>query len=327
MKILITGVAGFIGMHLAQKLLIKKYQVLGIDNLNNYYSIKLKKDRIQLLKKNREFKFYKIDLRSKTKLSLIFKKFKPDIVINLAAQAGVRYSLKHPKKYLSSNILGFFNIIELASKYKVKHFIYASSSSVYGSKDLNKLNSEKDITDTPLSIYAVTKKTNENLAYANSYLNNLPTTGIRFFTVYGPWGRPDMALFKFTNKILNNKEIEVYNKGRMNRSFTYIDDAIKILIKIILKNPKKNKKNMVPFNIVNLGSKKTINLNKFIKILEKNLRKKSTKKFLPLQDGDSISTKASTKKIKNLVGLEPTTGINEGVKKFIDWYKKYYKII
>ena len=158
MKILITGVAGFIGMHLAQKLLIKKYQVLGIDNLNNYYSIKLKKDRIQLLKKNREFKFYKIDLRSKTKLSLIFKKFKPDIVINLAAQAGVRYSLKHPKKYLSSNILGFFNIIELASKYKVKHFIYASSSSVYGSKDLNKLNSEKDITDTPLSIYAVTKK-------------------------------------------------------------------------------------------------------------------------------------------------------------------------
>ncbi len=326
MKILITGAAGFIGMHLARTLSTKKHKILGIDNLNNYYSTKLKKDRIKILKKSNYFKFLKVDLKNKKKLNLIFKKYRPDIVVNLAAQAGVRYSLKYPQKYLSSNIIGFFNLIELASNYKIKHFVYASSSSVYGSRDFNKLNSESDMTDTPLSIYAVTKKTNENMAYTKSYLNNLRTTGIRFFTVYGPWGRPDMALFKFTKKILSNKEIEVYNNGKMSRSFTYIDDAINILEKIVLKKPKKNYKYNIPFDIVNLGSKTTIKLTSFIKIIEKNLKKKSIKRFLPLQDGDSLSTKASTKKLKLLCGSEPTTKINKGIKNFINWYKKYYKI-
>ena len=273
MRVLITGVAGFIGMHMAKKLLLKKNKVLGIDNINNYYSTKLKKDRVKILRNYKNFQFHRIDLKNKKKLDFCFKNFKPDIVINFAAQAGVRYSLKFPEKYIDSNIIGFFNIIELASKYKIKHFVYASSSSVYGLRDVKKLNSENDTTDTPLSIYAVTKKTNENIAYTKSYLKNLPTTGVRFFTVYGPWGRPDMALFKFTDKILNNKKIEVYNNGKMNRSFTYIDDAIKILEKIIHKIPKKTSKNRVPFNIVNLGSKKTINLINFIKAIEKCLKK------------------------------------------------------
>ena len=218
MRVLITGVAGFIGMHMAKKLLLKKNKVLGIDNINNYYSTKLKKDRVKILRNYKNFQFHRIDLKNKKKLDFCFKNFKPDIVINFAAQAGVRYSLKFPEKYIDSNIIGFFNIIELASKYKIKHFVYASSSSVYGLRDVKKLNSENDTTDTPLSIYAVTKKTNENIAYTKSYLKNLPTTGVRFFTVYGPWGRPDMALFKFTDKILNNKKIEVYNNGKMNRS-------------------------------------------------------------------------------------------------------------
>ena len=326
MNILITGVAGFIGMSLAKKILSNKHKVLGIDNINNYYSVALKKDRLKVLNKFKNFRFNKIDLKDKKKLENSFKVFKPDIVINLAAQAGVRYSLLYPEKYLSTNIIGFHNIIELSYKFNVRHFIYASSSSVYGSKKLNKLNSEEDITETPLSIYAVTKKTNENMAYAYSYLKGLPTTGIRFFTVYGPWGRPDMALFKFTDKILKNKEIEVYNEGKMNRSFTFIDDVVKILEKVILKIPKSNSSKKVKYNILNIGSKNSISLLKFIQLIEKNLDKKSFKKFLPLQDGDSISTKASTKKIRSLTGEEPKTTIESGVKKFIEWYKSYYKI-
>ncbi len=327
MKIVVTGVAGFIGMHLAKNLLYKKHQVLGIDNLNSYYSVKLKKDRLNIIKKFKKFKFCKVDLKNKKKLDIIFKNFKPDIVINLAAQAGVRYSLKYPEKYLSTNINGFFNIIDLSSKYKTKHFIYASSSSVYGTKVIKTSNSEEDQTDKPLSIYAATKKCNEHIAYTKSYLENLPTTGIRFFTVYGPWGRPDMALFKFTRNILENKKIDVYNNGKMNRSFTYIDDAIKILTKIILKIPNTNKKNSVPFNIMNIGSKKTINLLNFINLIEKNLNKKSLKNYLPLQDGDSVSTKANTKKILSLFRLEPKTNIKDGISKFINWYKKYYKVM
>ena len=327
MKILITGAAGFIGMHLARALLSKRNTILGIDNLNNYYSVKLKRERIKVLNKFKKFRFLKIDLKNKNKLDLCFKNFKPDIVVNLAAQAGVRYSLKYPEKYLSTNIIGFFNIINLSSKYKVKHFVYASSSSVYGSKNLNKLNSEKDMTDNPLSIYAATKKNNENIAYTKSYLENLPTTGVRFFTVYGPWGRPDMALFKFTRNIIKNKKIEVFNNGNMSRSFTYIDDATKILEKIITKDQKKiKKKKEVPFNIINLGSKKTVNLKKFILLIEKNLNKKSKKKYLPLQDGDSVSTKANTKKLLSEVGIEPKITIEKGVYRFINWYKKYYKI-
>ena len=326
MRVIITGVAGFIGMHLAKDLLLKRHQVLGIDNLNSYYSIKLKKDRLIVLKKFKKYQFYKIDLKNKKKLNDFFKKFKPEIVINLAAQAGVRYSLKYPEKYLSSNINGFFNVINLASKYNVKHFVYASSSSVYGTKKIKTSNSEYDWTDKPLSIYAATKKCNENIAYTKSYLENLPTTGIRFFTVYGPWGRPDMALFKFTKNILNNKKIDVYNNGKMNRSFTYIDDAIRILIKIIFKTPNTIKKNNIPFNIINIGSKKTVNLLNFINLIEKKLNKKSIKKYLPLQGGDSISTKANTKKMLSLYGLEPKISIKDGISKFISWYKKYYNV-
>ena len=302
-KIMITGSSGFIGFSLTLRLLKQGYKVLGYDSLNNYYDINLKISRNRILKKFKNFSFIKGKLEDQKKLYKSILSFKPQVIIHLAAQAGIRYSLKAPRKYLSSNIIGTFNIIEAAQKTKVKHLLIASSSSVYGSikKSVFK---ETDKTDDQLSFYAATKKSTESIAHSYSALWSLPITILRFFTVYGPWGRPDMAYFKFTKSILNNKKIDVYNKGEMYRDFTYIDDATKAIEKIINKIPNINSKikfkndsisNIAPFRILNIGNQKKIYLGDSIKIIEKKLKKKAIKNFMPMQKGDVRETLANTK--------------------------------
>lgn len=331
-KIIITGSAGFIGFHLALKLLKKKKYIIGIDNLNKYYNPKLKQQRLKILNRFKNFKFIKSDIRNYKKLNIIFKKFRPDCVVNLAAQAGVRYSIQNPREYLNTNIVGFFNIMELSKKFKIKHLVYASTSSVYG-LNFKQPFSEAHTADHPTQFYAATKRSNEIMAHSYSYLYGLPTTGLRFFTVYGPWGRPDMALFKFVNKIINNKSIDVYNYGNHKRDFTYIDDITDGICKSINKIPKnlKRKKNMNPsistgpFQIYNIGNDKPLNLMKYIKIIENILGQKAKINFLPLQQGDMVNTRASLHKIKRNLKYNPKTSIVNGIRNFINWYKLYYK--
>jgi len=322
MKYLITGHAGFIGFSLV-KLLIKdkKNFVVGIDNFNNYYDIKLKKKRVQLLNKSniyKNFKSIKCDLRNSTELKKIFKNYKFDTVVNLAAQAGVRYSLKNPREYISSNILGFFNLIELIKKYKIKKFVYASSSSVYGNSK-EKYFKESDKADKPLQIYAASKITNEALAHVYSHLFNLQTIGLRFFTVYGPWGRPDMAIFKFTKNIIANKKIHLYNSGRNYRDFTYIDDVTKSLKKIC-----ESKKNIKRNQIFNIGNNKPVQTLKLVNILEKLLNKKAKKIYTKKFNEDSIKTSANTKLIQKTFNLNINTKLEDGIEKFLIWYKNYF---
>ncbi len=322
MKIYITGCAGFIGFHLCQKLAKnKKNTIYGIDNLNSYYDVLLKKNRLKILKKNNNFYFKKIDLIDKKKLEKSFKEFKPKIIINLAAQAGVRFSIKNPEQYSQSNLLGFVNIIELAKAYKIKHFVYASTSSVYGETTKFPIKEEQD-TNKPLSYYAATKKCNEIIAYSFSNIYNLPTTGLRFFTVYGPYGRPDMSLFKFCKNILEGKKIELYNNGNHYRDFTYIDDLVNTVSTIIFRQPQ----NKVPHNIYNISSSKPINLKSFVRQIEKELGKKALIKNLPKQLGDVYKTHGSSKKLKQDFKIVNSTSIKKGVKVFIKWYKDYYKI-
>tara|TARA_Y100000816_G_C26065218_1_gene559774 strand:+ start:432 stop:1451 length:1020 start_codon:yes stop_codon:yes gene_type:complete len=332
--ILITGVAGFIGFHLSRKLIDNNFKVIGIDNINNYYGKKIKFDRLKILSnfKKKNFVFFKKDLKDKNSLNKIFKSYKIQYVVNLAAQAGVRYSLKNPQAYIDSNIQGFFNILDLSRKYEVKHFIYASTSSVYG---MNKKIpfAEKDHVNHPLQLYASTKRSNELIAHAYSNLYNLPTTGLRFFTVYGPWGRPDMALFIFVKKILENKSINIFNYGNHVRDFTYIDDIVDGIKKIIFKIPKKNSLNKVtfpnkstsPFRILNIGNGKPIKLKDFINEIEKNLGKRAKKKYLPLQKGDVIGTHSNINEINKLTKYKPKYSYKLGIKKFINWYLDYYK--
>ena len=333
MKIILTGCAGFIGMHLAIKLLEHKHVIIGIDNLNEYYDVSLKKDRVSQLKKyKKNFTFYKLDLDNLKSLKTLFKKKKPDLVINLAAQAGVRYSLTNPHEYIKSNIRGFLNVLECMKDNNIKNIIYASSSSVYG---LNKKIpfAENHKTENPISIYAVSKKTNELMANTYSKLFGFKAIGLRFFTVYGPYGRPDMALFKFTKKILNRQKIEVFNNGKMIRDFTYIDDVIESIYRVVdcLLNKKKklftnvDEKNK-NHHIFNVGNSKPVKLTDYIKELEKYLKIKANKKNLPMQKGDVYSTYSNSKKLKNLIKYAPTTSVNEGISKFVDWYKDYYKI-
>ncbi len=332
MKILITGCAGFIGFHLTKSLLSKKNKIFGLDNLNNYYSRKLKKDRLKEIEKKRKksnfhFKFQKLDISNYKKLELFFKKYKFDIVINLAAQAGIRYSIVDPTKYLKSNLIGFFNLINISKNFKVKHFIYASTSSVYGNSKKIPF-SENLNTDHPLQFYAATKKSNEVIAHSYSSLFNLPTTGLRFFTVYGPWGRPDMAYFKFTDKIIKKEFIDVYNYGRHSRDFTYIDDVVNSLNKIIKKGfLKKNlKQNTVSHQIYNLGNNYSLKLKDLIKYLEISLNIKAKKKYFSIQDGDVLDTKSNSKKIFKDFNLKIYTHPKKGIEKFINWYKNYYNI-
>lgn len=321
MKILVTGCAGFIGFHLSKKLIENNYQTYGIDNLNNYYDVKLKKDRLKILKKNKKFFFYKINIFNKKNVLNNFKKNKYDIVINLAAQAGVRHSIRNPKDYLDSNIIGFFNILEASRSIKTKHLLFASSSSVYGPTKQFPLK-ENYNTDFPLSFYAASKKANEILAFSYNQIYKMKITGLRFFTVYGPYGRPDMALFRFTKNIINSKKIEVYNNGNHSRDFTYIDDVVNYVYSLAVKKYK-DKKN---FNIFNIGSSKPYKLLKFIEIIEKKLNKRAIKVFKPKQTGDVEKTFSDSSNIKKIIKLNKITPIERGIENFINWYKDYYSI-
>ena len=332
-KLFITGASGFIGFHAAKKFLDKGYIVRGFDSMSNYYDVKLKKARLNILRKYKKFSFTKGMLENKKLLSKSILSFKPKIIIHLAAQAGVRYSIKDPETYLNSNINGTFNVIDLAKKVKVKHLIIGSSSSVYGANKKLPFK-EIDKTDHQISFYAATKKSTENLAHSYSSIWKLPITMLRFFTVYGPWGRPDMAYFKFTKQIINKKKINIYNKGKMYRDYTYIDDIVDGILKIINKIPKNNhsKKykndslsNVAPFRILNIGNTKKIYLMNFINTLEKELGIKAIKNYLPMQKGDVQSTLSDTKLLKRITGYNPKTKYQEGIKKFINWYKNYYK--
>ena len=332
MKILITGSSGFIGFHLSKKLLDKGYKVHGYDSMNDYYDVSLKKARYNILKKYKNFSFTKNKLENKNSLEKVFKKFKPSIVIHLAAQAGVRYSIEKPRVYLDSNITGSYNIIEVSKKFNVKHLIMASSSSVYGANKKIPFK-ETDKTETQLSIYAATKKSNESMAHSYSNIWKVPITMLRFFTVYGPWGRPDMALFKFTKGILANKKIDIYNNGKMYRDFTYIDDivdGIRLLINKIPNHKNFGKYNndslspVAPFRILNIGNTKKVFLLDFIKEIEKVLGKKAIRNYMPLQKGDVKQTLSNTNLLKKLTGYNPKTSYKSGIKKFLNWYLNYY---
>lgn len=329
MKILITGVAGFIGFHVANKLLSSKHEIVGIDNLNDYYDVKLKKTRLEQLFKNSSnelFNFFELDISNKEKVSELFNKNKFDYVINLAAQAGVRYSIQNPHVYLDSNISGFLNILESSKNNKVKHLIYASSSSVYG-MNIKQPFSSKDRTDFPISLYAASKKSNELMAHTYSHLFNLPTTGLRFFTVYGEFGRPDMAYYKFTQKIINDEEIDVYNFGKMKRDFTYIDDIVEGLVRLINLIPQSNVNDYSlsnsPYKIYNIGNNNPVTLMEFINAIEDACSKKAKLNFLPMQPGDVPITYADIDSLQADIDFRPSTNIRIGIKRFVDWYRKY----
>jgi UDP-glucuronate 4-epimerase len=332
MKILITGSSGFIGFHLSKLLLEKGNNVHGIDSMNNYYDVSLKNARLKILLKYKKFSFSKTNLENNKKIENIFIKFKPQIVIHLAAQAGVRYSIDKPRVYLKSNIDGTFNVIESSHKIGVKHLIMASSSSVYGA---NKKIPFKEIekTETQLSIYASTKKANESMAHSYSNIWNIPITMLRFFTVYGPWGRPDMALFKFTKGILENKKIDIYNNGKMYRDFTYIDDIVNGINLLIKKPPAIKQKNkykndslssVAPFRILNIGNTKKVYLLNFIKEIEKELGKKAIRNYMPLQKGDVKQTLSDISLLKRITKYNPKTNYKTGIKNFLNWYQEYY---
>ncbi len=331
--ILITGCAGFIGFHLTKRLLKDGFEVVGIDNLNDYYDVSLKKSRLNLLLPCSGFTFKKVNLEDKQEINEIFNHHQPTVVINLGAQAGVRYSLTNPHAYVDSNITGFLNILEESKRVKVKHLIYASTSSVYGMNDKLPFATEQPV-DHPISVYAATKRTNELFAHTYSHLFGLPTTGLRFFTVYGPWGRPDMALFLFTKSILNNEPIKIFNYGLMKRDFTYVDDIIESIVRLIplppIPNSSRNlqpNQSKAPFQIFNIGNNSPVNLIKFIDAIEEKLGINAKKEFLPLQDGDVPETFADVEDLFSKINFQPKTSIEEGIGKFIDWYKDYYKIV
>ncbi len=336
MTFLVTGAAGFIGFHLCKRLLMDNETVVGIDSMNDYYDINLKKSRLEILYnlKSGNFIFVKEKLENKSKIFDIFQIHSPKYVINLAAQAGVRYSLENPEAYLNSNLFGFLNVLEACRYNDIKHFIYASSSSVYGG-NVNMPFSEKQNVDHPVSFYAATKKSNELIAHSYSHLYGIPSTGLRFFTVYGPWGRPDMALFIFTKSIILSEPINVFNNGKMIRDFTYIDDIIESLYRVIKKPPLENdnydKKNIdpstswAPHKIFNIGNSEPVPLMKFIESIENALGKKAKKNFLPMQLGDVASTHADTGLLEKWINYKPNTPIEKGITNFVKWYKEFYK--
>ena len=338
-SILVTGAAGFIGSSLAIKLLDEKINVIGVDNLNDYYSIILKKDRLKNIEQKRGssmyWKFHEISIENQSDVFELFKLYNPDIVINLAAQAGVRYSLENPNAYIKSNLVGFFNIVEACREFNVENFIYASSSSVYGGNKKFPFK-ETDSSNHPISLYAATKRSNELIAHSYSHLYGIPMTGLRFFTVYGPWGRPDMAPIIFAKAILEEKPISIFNFGSMIRDFTYIDDVVEAISRCCFKKATASE-SFQPLNpdpsisfakhrIFNVGNSKPLDLELFIKLLEKNLGKKAIKKYEELQPGDIIATNSDSNLLKEWIGFQPSTTIEEGMKKFSAWVKDYYQL-
>ncbi len=323
MRILITGCAGFIGFHLSRRLLEQGFQIIGIDNLNDYYDRRLKFDRLELLKKYDHFSFINGSIHEMELLEELFVQYNFDLVINLAAQAGVRYSLENPGSYIQSNLVGFANLLECCKNHQIKHLIYASSSSVYGNNKKTP-SSINDRVDQPISLYAATKKSNELMAYSYSHTFNLPTTGLRFFTVYGPWGRPDMALYKFANSITNGQPIDVYNYGNMKRDFTYIDDVVESIVRIIKNGPPNESSSY--YKLYNIGNHSPVNLNYFIEVLEKQLGIKANVRLLPMVTGEVLETYADIDQLVNDIQYSPTTSIEDGIAKFVDWFKEYKKI-
>ncbi|PKN40703.1 MAG: capsular biosynthesis protein CpsI [Deltaproteobacteria bacterium HGW-Deltaproteobacteria-18] len=334
MKILITGAAGFIGFHLAKRFLATGTSVFGLDNLNDYYSVDLKKDRLKLLQQDSNFHFEPIDLADGVALDAYFKANEFTHVVNLAAQAGVRYSLLNPKSYIDSNIVGFANLLECCRHNGTRHLVYASSSSVYGLNTSMPF-SVHDNVDHPVSLYAASKKSNELMAHTYSYLYKLPTTGLRFFTVYGPWGRPDMALYLFTKAICENKPINVFNHGKMRRDFTYIDDIVEGVFRIVSHVPQGNpawdgknpdpSTSPAPYKLYNIGNNNTVELEQFITVLENALGRKAVRNYMDIQPGDVPATYANIDDLIKEVGFKPSTSIEEGIEKFIAWYKDYYR--
>lgn len=350
MKYLVTGAAGFIGYHVIKILLQQNVEIVGLDNINDYYDVNLKYGRLGELSipkekikdnicvksdKYQNLSFIKADITNKIQLNEIFKSEQFDVVINLAAQAGVRYSLTNPQAYIDSNINGFLNILEACRHNKIKHLVYASSSSVYGLNKKMPFSTSHNV-DHPISLYAASKKSNELMAHSYSYLFNLPTTGLRFFTVYGPWGRPDMALFIFTKAIIENSPIQIFNNGNMKRDFTYIDDIVEGILRVSKEIPVENNSwsgetpdpsySVAPYSIYNIGNCDPVDLMDFVETIETELGKDAKKEFLPLQEGDVPSTWADTSKLRNTTNYQPNTPITKGVKNFINWYKSFYKL-
>jgi UDP-glucuronate 4-epimerase len=332
-RILVTGASGFIGFHLSNLLLEHEYQVIGLDNLNDYYDPELKKARLKILQQHPNFTFHKVDLKDKPSIDNIFETYKPTHVINLAAQAGVRYSIENPYAYVDSNLVGFMNILEACRHFPVKHLLYASSSSVYGGNKVAPFSTNHNV-DHPVSLYAATKKSNELMAHTYSHLYGIPTTGLRFFTVYGPWGRPDMAYFSFTKDIIEGKPIKVFNHGKMERDFTYVDDIVEGIYKLIDKPPVANpdwdeskddlSTSFAPYKIYNIGNNNPVPLMRFINALESALGKEAEKIYMDMQPGDVLRTYADVSDLERDIDFKPNTSIEEGLGKFVDWYKEYY---
>lgn len=335
MKFLVTGAAGFIGFHVSERLLAAGHQVIGIDNLNDYYDVNLKYARLNLIENHPNFRLQKLDLADRQGMADLFASEKPQRVIHLAAQAGVRYSLENPHAYADANLVGHLNVLEGCRHHQVEHLLYASSSSVYG---LNRKMpfSTDDSVDHPVSLYAATKKANELMSHTYSHLYGLPTTGLRFFTVYGPWGRPDMALFKFTKAIVEDKRIDVYNHGKMRRDFTYIDDIAEAIVRLQDVIPQADPKwtvetgspatSSAPYRVYNIGNSSPVELMDYISALEKALGKEAQKNMMPIQPGDVLETSADTTALYDAIGFKPHTSVEEGVKRFVEWYKAFYQV-
>ena len=332
-KILVTGAAGFIGFHLVKALLARGEQVVGIDNLNDYYSVQLKRDRLTQLLPLSGFNFVEVDLADRTKMQQLFAEFRFERVAHLAAQAGVRYSLTNPEAYVQSNLVGFCNVLEGCRHHQVGHLMYASSSSVYGTNKAQPFSIHHNV-DHPVSLYAATKKANELMAHTYSHLYSLPTTGLRFFTVYGPWGRPDMALYLFTKAIFEDRPIDVFNHGKMRRDFTYVDDIVEALVRLVDVIPTPNAdfdpsdpdpgSGQCPYRVYNIGNNQPVELGRFIQVLEQYIGKTAKKNYLPLQPGDVIETYADVSDLERIINFRPQTSIEAGVVQFVDWYRAYH---
>lgn len=334
-KILVTGAGGFVGFHLVKALSKMDVTIYGVDNLNDYYDVSLKNNRVSILKQYSNFEFFQTDLADKAAIDLFFENHKPDVVVNLAAQAGVRYSITNPYAYMDSNMTGFLNMLEACRNHPVKHLIYASSSSVYGGNKVAPFSTNHNV-DHPVSLYAATKKSNELMAHTYSHLYGIPTTGLRFFTVYGPWGRPDMAYFSFTKDILEGNAIKVFNHGKMERDFTYIDDIVEGIVRLIGKPPVANpnwdesvddlSSSFAPYKIYNIGNNNPVPLMRFINALESAIGIEANKVYMDMQPGDVLRTYADVSDLERDIDFKPKTSIEDGLMKFVEWYKSYYDV-